>query len=299
MKQCIIVYLPVLHQGYLQLFNTYNKADIFICNENLIERIDQEFDYLRKEIRAISPDQAEVVLEAVLKNRNISQIGMNDLALLDHPKQEVILPQEDIFLWLAEHFLSKSAVHFEPTFLRWNRQNSLEKKKITSSLTMPAKTFSANLQKIVAQAKAEADLSSDWWRQVAAVVFSEESNEQAQTTSRSEKISEKIIAVAHNHHVPSPYTPYIDSDPRNAFHKGEHIDLSTAIHAEAALIADCARRGIPLRGVSMYVSTFPCPVCAKQIAASGITTLYYSDGYSMLDGERVLTDAEVSIVAIQ
>ncbi|NCS97095.1 MAG: deoxycytidylate deaminase, partial [Candidatus Pacebacteria bacterium] len=89
-----------------------------------------------------------------------------------------------------------------------------------------------------------------------------------------------------------------DSDPRNSFHKGEHIELSTAIHAEAALIADAAKKGISLEGTQLYVTTFPCPACAKLIACSGITKLYFSEGYSMLDGEKILNDAGVLLSKI-
>ncbi|GIK83456.1 MAG: hypothetical protein BroJett025_00780 [Patescibacteria group bacterium] len=284
MKPKIIVYLPVIHAGYLHFLESHKNADIFITNESLIELIDQEFDYLRKEIRAISPTQAEVSLEALLPERKISLLSANDLPFLDEPGQEIILPKEDIFIWIARKYLTKSKIVFDDTFLRWNRENTLEKQSVQNKQTKTEKNFGELIQSLVAKTKKTAQLSSDWWRQVGALVFSEKPH--------------KIIAIAHNHHLPSPYTPYIDSDPRNSFHKGEHIDLSTAVHAEAAIIADCAKKGVPLQGTSMYVSTFPCPVCAKQIAASGIAKLYYSDGYSILDGERILTNSNVKVVLI-
>lgn len=303
LKPKIIVYLPVIHAGYLHLCNSYPEADIFIANESLIELIDHEFDYLRKEIRSITPQQAEVSLEALLPNRAISLIGANDLAFLDRPQETIYLPKEDIFLWLAKEHLSKCIVHFEPTFLRWNRENTIQKLPINASNTSSKSKLSQkithatkNLKKtIIPTTKTNADLSSDWWRQVGAVVFKEETRNKSEAKQSDEP---NIIAIAHNHHLPSPYSPYIDSDPRNSFHKGEHIDLSTAIHAEAALIADAAKKGNSLAGTSMYVSTFPCPVCAKQIAVSGITKLYYSDGYAVLDGERILKDVGVEIIKV-
>ena len=292
MKSKIIVYLPVIHQGYLQLFEKYKKADIFIANTSLIEFIDQEFDYLRKEIRSITPQQAEISLEALLPGRKVSLIGANDLMLLDSKDQEIILPKEDIFIWLAKNYLTKSQVIFDETFLRWNRENTVKKIKVETKKPTSDDSFSDLITKITNQTNTDAKLSSDWWRQVGAVIF-----EEGEGTENKNSLPE-IINIAHNHHLPSPYTPYINSDPRNSFHKGENIDLSTAIHAEAALIADAAKKGIKLKGKSMYVSTFPCPVCAKQIATSGISKLYFSDGYSMLDGETILKNSGVKIVKI-
>lgn len=285
MKPKIIVYLPVIHKGYLSLFKKYKDAEIFIANQSLIEFIDQEFDYLRKEIRSITPQQAETSLSSLLPGRKISLLGANDLMMLDSKDQNIILPKEDIFIWLKENYLTKSKVTFESTFLRWNRNNTVEEKKIISRKRKTTKAFSNILGNAVKKTNDISELSSDWWRQVGAIVFDENNS--------------KVIAIANNHHLPSPYTPYIDSDPRNSFHKGENIDLSTAMHAEAGLIAYCANKGIALRGKSMFVSTFPCPVCAKQIAASGISKLYYSQGYSVLDGERVLNDARVKIIKLE
>jgi dCMP deaminase len=284
MKPKILVYLPVIHQGYLKLFAKYPDADIFIINQSLIELIDQEFDYLRKEIRSLTPEQAEKSLEALLPDRNISLLGANDLMLLNHEDQKIILPKEDIFIWLSQIFLIKSLIVFETTFLRWNKENSSAQQLIKTQTSIKTKKFTKIMRQIADDAKNQAQLSSDWWRQIGAIIFSETPN--------------KIIAIAHNHHLPSPYTPYIDSDPRNSFHQNEKIELSTAIHAEAALIANCAKTGLPLEGKSMYVTTFPCPVCAKQIATSGITKLYFSDGYSTLDGEKVLKNLGVKIIKL-
>lgn len=287
MKPKIIVYLPVIHQGYLKLFKKCKNADIFIANQSLIDFIDQEFDYLRKEIRSLTPQQAEISLKALLPGRQVSLIGANDLMMLDSTDQNIILPKEDIFIWIANNYLTKSKVTYEKTFLRWNKNNTIKNNTVKSKNKKSSKSFSKLLHKISKTANKESKLSSDWWRQVGAIVFCE-----------SENSDQEIIAIAHNHHLPSPYSPYIDSDPRNSFHKGENIDLGTAIHAEAALIANAAKKGIVLKNKSVFVSTFPCPTCAKLIAVSGISKLYYKDGYSVLDGETILKNSDVKILKI-
>lgn len=98
--------------------------------------------------------------------------------------------------------------------------------------------------------------------------------------------------------MPSPHTPYMDGDPRNAFHKGVNIELGTALHAEKGIICEAAKRGISLKGAYLYVTTFPCPPCAKAIVAAGFKRCYYSSGYALLDGESILKESGVEVVYV-
>ncbi|MBW2329676.1 MAG: deoxycytidylate deaminase [Deltaproteobacteria bacterium] len=53
-----------------------------------------------------------------------------------------------------------------------------------------------------------------------------------------------------------------------------------AIHAEMDAITGAARKGeVPLRGASMFCTTFPCHNCARHIIASGIQAVYYIEPY--------------------
>lgn len=275
----LLVYLPVIHRGYLNFFEKYPGADILILDESLVELIDAEFDYLRKEIRSLSPQQALTSLQALLPSRNSSLLPAQSLQKLNNSKNELILPNEDIFRWLAKKHLDTANITFDSTFLRWNRDNTLKKRPLDQD---------SKIAQVVQEAQQKAALSSDWWRQVGSAIFSETAN----------GIVKNITVSTQNKHLPHERAPYFDSDPRNSFHKGEHIELSTAIHAEAAAIAWCANEGISTKNKSMYVTTFPCPVCAKLIAQSGINKLYYSEGYSMLDGEKVLGAANILIIKL-
>ena len=130
----------------------------------------------------------------------------------------------------------------------------------------------------------EAEKSPDWWRQIGAIALKDG----------------KILLTGFNKPVPSKdYTLGPFGDPRSNFDAGIGFEISKAIHAEAGVIATAARRGLPLEGASLYITTFPCPVCAKSIAASGIKRVYYSKGYSLLDAEDVLRAAGVEIVLVK
>lgn len=87
-------------------------------------------------------------------------------------------------------------------------------------------------------------------------------------------------------------------DPRSNFFQGVGLDLSTATHAEAGLIAAAARAGRSTDGATMFVTTYPCPPCAKLIAGAGIARLYYRDGYAVLDGADVLAAAGIEVVHV-
>jgi dCMP deaminase len=75
-------------------------------------------------------------------------------------------------------------------------------------------------------------------------------------------------------------------------------DLSTAIHAEAAVVASAAAAGIPLAGADLYTTTFPCPACARLIAEAGFARCFFAGGYSVLDGEQVLRAAGVALIRV-
>jgi dCMP deaminase len=132
-----------------------------------------------------------------------------------------------------------------------------------------------NLKKMTKQ-------SSDWWRQVASALV----------------IDNDVKLFARNEHRPHDMQAYSDSDPRAHFQSGEQIEMSTSIHSEANLIAQAAKKGIKTEGASLYCTTFPCQVCAKLIAESGIKNLYYLEGYSQLDGENVLKGKGVKIIQV-
>jgi deoxycytidylate deaminase len=51
------------------------------------------------------------------------------------------------------------------------------------------------------------------------------------------------------------------------------------VHAEMEAILGCARRGIPMRGATLFCTTFPCHNCAKHIISSGILRVLYIEPY--------------------
>jgi deoxycytidylate deaminase len=58
------------------------------------------------------------------------------------------------------------------------------------------------------------------------------------------------------------------------------IEFGRAVHAEMAAITDAARRGVSISSATMYVTTFPCHLCAPHIVASGIVRVVYIEPYA-------------------
>jgi len=56
-------------------------------------------------------------------------------------------------------------------------------------------------------------------------------------------------------------------------------EFQRAVHAETAAICDAARRGIPIKGSTLYCTTFPCHLCTKHIIAVGIKRVIYIHPY--------------------
>ncbi len=266
----IIAYVPVLHEGYRMFFEKHKNADfLYIFGEDIIS----EFDYLSKEIRALSPEYVRTAIES-WEIHKVFVLNKKDIDTLK--ADQFILPREDVCRQFAEKYLKNKEVFFDNVFLRWDRSNVKKVKKITSDKVITKNEF-LNL------AFLEAEKSSDWWRRVGSVLVKDK----------------KVVLSAFNQHFPSPHSPYVDGDPRNVSHKNKDLGFFTSIHAEAKIIAEAAKKGISLDGSEIYVTDFPCPVCAKQIAFSGIKKLYYYRGYNVLDGERILKHKGVEIIKIK
>ncbi len=271
--QTLIAYVPVLHEGYRKFFESVEgERRLFILDSSLIT----EFSELRKEIRELKPELMVQAIEALGIFSSVELLDAKNAIEMNEAGVEIIMPDEEVARKLTETYFSRASVEYRPIFLRWDKHNSLQERPVVPDEYITRETLH---RKLMDTAEAEAKKSSDNWRHVGGLVSRDG----------------VVLLQSHNTHLPSEHTPYVNGDPRNNFHKGDHIEFSSALHAEAGLISEAARRGIALEGCDMYVTVFPCPPCAKLIANAGIKNLYCGGGYGVLDGEEVLKSAGVSI----
>ncbi|MCX6728671.1 MAG: deaminase [Candidatus Saccharibacteria bacterium] len=263
-------YIPVIHDGYIKAIDRHPDAEIGVFNGEILDKL----PYLRKDIRALSPEDAKKAIDGLGRRSVI----MGQSALNRALKSPIIMPDDDITRMIIEAN-PNADITTEPIFLRWDRDNSTEKLAIE-----PDRVVSMDENDpIVIALNDELSKSTNWWRHLGAVIVDRDSN---------------IALQAHNSSVPTEYTSLIESDPRITAKRGESIERTIDMHAEAQIFAEASKHGIALEGCSICVSTFPCPTCAKLIAHSGMKACYYIEGYAMLDGQSILRDFGVEIIKI-
>lgn len=271
-QQHIVCYVPVIHDGYLSFFAKYSNAHIDILGTSVLRK---RFDYLRKDIRALDPETVVAILAGMQREASILEEA--DLEALLRNNQ-IIMPDDEVSRALAAEFAIQN-VQFEPVFLRWDRQAIDTNQEVKPDRTI---TLSDN-DPIIAALYQEAGKSTNWWRRVGAALVA----------------GDTVLALAHNGSVPTAYSSAIDGDPRITANRGQAIDTTIDIHAESKLIGQAAKQGKSLLGKAIFVTTFPCPTCAKLIAASGIAQCYFVEGYAMVDGQSILQANGVEIVKVE
>lgn len=278
MKPAIVAYIPVLHRGYEEFFSRHPEASaVYILGESVIDR----FESLAKDfLRALAPIRIQQIIHLLHPNLSVIVADEATLKILKDTRRPLIMPDEDISRILTRTLFRGSPVTFDNIFLRWDRRKSLRRDKVRFDRQI---AFSGLVREMMERALGESTKASNWWRQVGAVIVRRR----------------RVLLVAYNRHVPLPQMPYLEGDPRSNFKRGLHIELSTDHHAESRLIAEAARLGLSLKGADLFVTTFPCPPCAKLVAYSGIKRCYFTSGYAMLDGERVLRSQGVELVFVE
>lgn len=271
----LLMYIPVIHAGYDRLISKWGgHAEVLVLGESF----GQAYPTLKKEIRALRPDRVVKYIRSSGLAPDVRILEVNELP--DAITRDLlVIPDEEILRQLVrDHNLAERVtIRTEKTFLRWDRTRSLRRHEPRYSARVSLDETNRLFGRYAQERGAR---SSDWWRQVGALAV----------------CNGQVIHAAHNEHHPTEYSPYVNGDPRNNFSRGRRIDLSTALHAEASLIGEAAKHGTPLQGADLYVSTFPCPACARLIVAAGISRCFYSSGYSMLEGEDILEAGGVDVI---
>lgn len=275
-KRILILYMPVVHRGYVEFFEKHKReiGKIYLIGKALINKYEEP-----KEIRAINAFVAKKLVSALgFKSVDIKVLGEKSLKKLR--RRKVIMSDDGISRQLAKDYFPYNNVMFCRTFLRWDERRI--HKKYPLGYPIAKGRFH---QKIMRMLKRHSDKSSDWWRQVAAVVVKDR----------------KIILalMRHNKHMPSEFTPYAIGDMRDFIPAGKLSHISSAIHAEQALVAEAAKEGISLKGSWIYTTTFPCVTCANLIAHTGARRCYFASGHATFDGGKVLESNGVKLFFVK
>ncbi len=236
---------------------------------------------LERDTRRLDPELVIKEARALSLATEISILEESDISKVISNEDKIVVAADDVGNMLIEEYLTSQNVTKDTAFLRWHSMNSVTQMPVHNDGSISTKEFD---KKMINLAQKEADKSSDWWRHVGSVLVKDG----------------EIISTAYNSHGITENTHYIEGEPRSNFRAGKDIaDLVIFSHGEATIIANAARDGVSIKGAELYVNVFPCPSCAMLIANAGISKVYYREGYSLLDAERILKNAGVELICVQ
>ena len=98
-------------------------------------------------------------------------------------------------------------------------------------------------------------------------------------------LENRVIAIGYNGVLPG-MPPELGSDENG---------ISHTVHAEANVIAFCAKFGIPTMNCSMYVTLQPCEKCAELIVQSGVKEVIYLEDYRCDIGIKLLENNNIKV----
>lgn len=275
MKKVIVVYVPVIHQGYLNLFARFPDADVLLITTQLIETLDTEkAKRMPRHLSAVDPMVIAQMLSCTYGSRVFSLLtSLSQLSSYD----ELIMPDEDLNLIIEKQVTKK--IIWDTSYLRNDWTKAMAVKSVVVDYEI---TEDACAKLFIREATEYAKRSSDWWRQVAAIVVRD---------------GEELLR-AYNVHTPDPQIVNVFGDIRSNLDAGQMPEICTAHHAEIDIVCVAADRGIKLHGADLYVTTFPCPRCARSIVRSGIKRIFFSEGYSNLDAQETLKEGGVQVTRV-
>ena len=76
---------------------------------------------------------------------------------------------------------------------------------------------------------------------------------------------------------------------------GERREVCRYICAEQVAITESAKMGVKLDGSTVYVTTFPCHICAKMLVNCGVKEIVYDKDYPDILSHGFLKEAGITV----
>jgi dCMP deaminase len=102
-------------------------------------------------------------------------------------------------------------------------------------------------------------------------------------------VDRQVVSTGYNGSVPG--APHC-SDEGRCYKRGVagpdtsgRYELSRAVHAEANAVGMAARRGISVKGGTLYTTLAPCATCVKLLSSAGIARVVYEKAYDTCEGQ--------------
>ena len=273
-ERTLILHAPVLHRGYLELLRRLapGVSAVYILGDELAAR----FRYFEHDISSLSGQDAAALVGALNLFPVVAVLRPESVTTLRG--QPLVLMGDELSRRLAAELLPGADIRWESVFLRWDEAHVNRATTAKPDRVSPAPPDRVFLEAACQEAKK----SGDWWRQVGAVLVKDG----------------RVLTQAWNCDMPDDQSSYRYGNIRDYLKPGQQPELANAIHAESRIIAEAARRGLATEGAHLYVTHFPCPMCAKAVAASGMAKVFFGEGSANFDAEMVLRAAGVEMVYV-
>lgn len=274
MMAALVIHVPVIHRGYLELFRRLAPeiAAVYILGDELTSR----FRFFEHDISSLPAAEAERLIGALGLGAAVSVLTPGGVAALRG--RPLVLINDELSRRFAAEFLPSAPIRWESVFLRWDESHVQRRQPVH----FDRQTADALDRAIIEAAYTEAAKSGDWWRQVGAVLVRDGA----------------IVARAYNRDMPDDQSSYRFGNIRDFLKPGEKSEFSNTFHVENRIVAEAARAGASTAGAHLYVTHFPCPMCAKAIAVSGIAKCFFAEGSANFDAEMILRTAGVEMVYV-
>lgn len=275
-KGILILDIPVIHDGYVRLLEKHagigDISTIYLVGRDLLKSLETP-----QEIRANDPVVTKKMLEGLKLPFKVEILTTEMMDSL--PKQRIYTARDEVSRRLHEKYFPEAKVNEETVFLRWDEGNvtSTQKAFLSEETDDP---FHISMMERVRKL---ADRSSDWWRQVAAIVVRDG----------------KVLVEGYSHAYPTEHNPYIDGNPRDFIKAGTIGFLGKTVHAEQTAIAKAAKAGIKLDGADLYLNSFPCPSCACSMALAGVKRCFATGGNAYLDTAETLKQLGIETIFVK
>jgi dCMP deaminase len=274
--KAIFAYVPVVHAQALSLFESHKDHHILLL-DNEVGKLENV--YLERDARALKASDIATELHAHGFD-SVEVVKPEELDTVLRQYSAVLVPEDEILDYFLTKYAPGVSIERVNIFIRWTQKLSSTEFIIPEDRVV---TQGDRENQLMVALEAEAQKSPDWWRQIGAAIVKEG----------------KVVAQAHNAHFPNQHALTVNGDPRSNFDAGQGAGIYTSIHAEANAIALAAKAGIATNGADIFVTTFPCPTCARSLVVAGIKKVFYKKGYSLLDAETILKDAGIEIILVK
>ena len=275
--KAIFAYIPVVHKNTLTFLETYKGLPIFLLDN---EAGKLENVYLERDARALGAVLIQKELLQAHGFSNVTVVKPEEIASAVSAYEALIVPEDEIVDFFLQKYAPQAKVEQINTFIRWTQKLSTTEFIVNEDRVVTHGDFENTM---LSSLETEAQKSPDWWRQIAAAIVK----------------NGEVLSHSYNAHFPSQHSVTINGDPRSNLDAGRGVGIYTSIHAEASALAKAARKGFAVEGADVYVTTFPCPTCARSLVESGIKRVFYKKGYSLLDAEEILKGAGIEIILVQ